>query len=124
MGAIYIGLILLCRVAQHLCNKTASNSVGTVPSFLKYCTFRNLLGLVLIILGGNGFQGAESILNEWNYVKNWTDRYIYTIKAIHGIKGAAFMMATISEAAYSSIDMLMYYDMSELFVRSLRFLHL
>lgn len=118
----------MCRVAQHLCNKTASNSVGTVQSFLKYCTFKNLLsgalGLVLIILGGNCFQGTESILNEWNYVKNWTDRYIYTIKAIHGIKGAAFMMATISEAAYSSIDMLMYYDMSELFVRSLRFLHL
>lgn len=60
MGAIYIVIILLCRVAQHLCSKTASNSVGTVPSFLKYCTFRNLLsgalGLVLIILGGNGFK--------------------------------------------------------------------
>lgn len=60
MGAVYIGIILLCRVAQHLCNKQASNRVSTIPAFLKYCTFRNLLsgalGLVLIILAGNGFK--------------------------------------------------------------------
>lgn len=61
-------------------------------------------------LDENGFGDTESILNEWNYNKNWTDQYIYSMKVIHGIKGAAFMMATISEAAYSSIDMLMYYD--------------
>lgn len=57
-----------------------------------------------------GYQNTESILNEWNYVKDWDVNYVYSIKAIHGIKGAAFTMACISEAQQSSIDMLMYYD--------------
>lgn len=57
-----------------------------------------------------GFDKTESILNEWNYIKGWTDEYVYSIKAMHGIKGAAFTMACISEAQKSSIDMLMYYD--------------
>lgn len=58
----------------------------------------------------NGYKDTESILNEWNYIKGWEEDYIYSIKSIHGIKGAAFMMACISEAQRSSIDMLMYYD--------------
>ena len=57
-----------------------------------------------------GFEDAESILNEWNYIKGWLDDYVYSIKAMHGVKGAAFTMACISEAQKSSIDMLMYYD--------------
>lgn len=58
----------------------------------------------------NGYGEAESILNEWNYVKNWTDQYVYSLKAIHGVKGAAFTMACICAAQNSTIDMLMYYD--------------
>lgn len=58
----------------------------------------------------HGFDKAESILNEWNYVKGWTDKFIYSLKAIHSLKGAAFVMATITQAQKSSIDMLMYYD--------------
>lgn len=57
-----------------------------------------------------GYEKAESILNEWNYIKGWTKDYVYSLKAIHGIKGAAFIMACMSEAQKSSIDMLMYYD--------------
>lgn len=57
-----------------------------------------------------GYENTESILNEWNYVKNWDDKFVYTIKMIHGIKGAAFTLACICEAQQSSIDMLMYYD--------------
>lgn len=57
-----------------------------------------------------GFGEAESILNEWNYVKGWCEEFVYTIECINGIKGAAFMMAVISEAQKSDIDMLMYYD--------------
>jgi len=57
-----------------------------------------------------GYENAESILNEWNYVKGWEEEFLYTIKMIHGIKGAAFVMSVISEAQPSSIDMLMYYD--------------
>ena len=58
-----------------------------------------------------GYAHAETILNEWNYVKGWTDEFIYTIKAIHSMKGAAFVMACICSAQKSdTIDMLMYYD--------------
>lgn len=62
------------------------------------------------LLLDSGYEHTESILNEWNYVKGWTDQFVYSIKTIHGMKGAAFIMACISEAQKSSIDMLMYYD--------------
>ena len=57
-----------------------------------------------------GYPNAESILNEWNYVKDWTQNFVYSIEVIQGMKGAAFTMACMSEAQKSSIDMLMYYD--------------
>ena len=57
-----------------------------------------------------GLGDAEQILNEWNYVKGWEEEYIYSIKAMHSIKGAAFALGCICEAQHSDIDMLMYYD--------------
>lgn len=63
------------------------------------------------LLIDNGYDKAESILNEWNYVKGWREEFKYTISTIHGMKGAAFVMACISAAQKSSaLDMLMYYD--------------
>lgn len=57
------------------------------------------------------YASAESILNEWNYVKGWTNEFVYSLETIHGLKGAAFVMACICEAQKSdAIDMLMYYD--------------
>ena len=59
----------------------------------------------------NGYENAETILNEWNYVKGWLDEFQYSINAIHSIKGAAFMMACMSEVQKcDALDMLMYYD--------------
>lgn len=59
----------------------------------------------------NGYEKTETILNEWNYVKGWTDEFIYSIKTITGLKGAAFVMACISEVQKcDALDMLMYYD--------------
>ena len=58
----------------------------------------------------NGYDHAESILNEWNYVKGWEEDFIPSIKTIIGMKGAAFTMACMTAAQHSSIDMLMYYD--------------
>lgn len=58
----------------------------------------------------NGYENTESILNEWNYVKGWKDEFVYTIKQIIGMKGAAFTMAVMSAAQQAPIDMLMYYD--------------
>ena len=41
------------------------------------------------------YNNTESILNEWNYVKGWREEFVYTIKAIHGMKGAAFVASCI-----------------------------
>ncbi len=58
----------------------------------------------------HGYGAAESILNEWNYIKNWEDQFVYSVRSIIGMKGAAFTMACISVAQHSPIDLLMYYD--------------
>lgn len=66
---------------------------------------------VKTLLTQYGYSDVETILNEWNYVKGWTDEFKYSIQSIHGIKGAAFVMACLCEAQRSdAIDMLMYYD--------------
>lgn len=62
------------------------------------------------MLEKHGYGNAESILNEWNYVKNWGLTYVDSLKTIHGMKGAAYVMACICAAQPSTIDMLMYYD--------------
>ena len=62
------------------------------------------------MLDKNGYLKTESILNEWNYLRDWTDNFVYSIEQIIGVKGAAFEAAMMCAAQNSSIDMLMYYD--------------
>ena len=62
------------------------------------------------ILMESGYTETESILNEWNYVRGWSEDFQYSINAIHGPKGGSFIMGMICESQASSIDMLMYYD--------------
>ena len=65
------------------------------------------------LLVKHGFGGVESILNEWNYVKGWTDDWVYTLRAESGdlnLKGAAFIAATMAACQSAPVDMLMYYD--------------
>ena len=58
-----------------------------------------------------GYGNVESILNEWNYVRSWTKEFVYSIKQIIGIKGAAFTAAVMSAMQNNpDVDMLMYYD--------------
>lgn len=58
-----------------------------------------------------GYENAETNLNEWNYVRGWTDEFVYSIKQIIGMKGAAFTSACMSAGQNCpDIDMLMYYD--------------
>ena len=60
-----------------------------------------------------GFAGAESILNEWNYVKGWSDDWVYSREVESGRfnqKGAAFTAATMIECQSAPLDHLMYYD--------------
>ena len=63
------------------------------------------------LLHDYGYADAENILNEWNYVRGWNvEHFPYSINAIHGIKNASFILATMALAQPSPIDMLMYYD--------------
>lgn len=63
------------------------------------------------LLEKHGYTNTESIFNEWNYVKDWQENFVYSIKKICGLKGSAFMLACITEAQKcDAIDMLMYYD--------------
>jgi len=57
-----------------------------------------------------GYFETESICNEWNYLENWTDKFVQTILEIIGIRGAAFTSAVMALGQKESIDMLMYYD--------------
>jgi hypothetical protein len=54
---------------------------------------------------------TESILDEWNYVKGWRgEEWRESLKAEKGMKGAAFIAATMCMAQYEPLDHLMYYD--------------
>jgi len=62
------------------------------------------------ILDKHGFTATESILNEWNFVKNWNEHFAYTTREIGTIKGAAFTCAVMQACQDAPLDMLMYYD--------------
>lgn len=63
------------------------------------------------MLDDNGHSDAESILNEWNYIRDFAgDDFLYSLRRIYDIKGAAFTAAVMSECQNSPLDMLMYYD--------------
>ena len=57
-----------------------------------------------------GYGGIESILDEWNYVKNWGSCYHHSVMALTSHKGAAFVAATMIACHAEPVDMLMYYD--------------
>ena len=61
-------------------------------------------------LDAAGYTQTESICNEWNYIKGWSDEYIYSIEQINSMKGAAFTAACMLEMQNAGLDMLMYYD--------------
>ena len=62
------------------------------------------------IMVRSGYGDAESILNEWNYIKDWSAHFTYSIEQIIGFKGAAFQSDVMLKCQNESVDMLMYYD--------------
>ena len=65
------------------------------------------------LMDGHGYEKAESILNEWNYVKGWVDDWVYSLRAESGdlnLKSAAFIASAMSACQAKPVDMLMYYD--------------
>ena len=66
MGTLYISIILMCRVVQHICGKYTSNSIKDISCFIQYCSYSNILsgilGLFLILIAQNGFNFSLSTL--------------------------------------------------------------
>ncbi len=74
-------------------------------------SFAAMAEKVRALLDRFGFGHAESILNEWNYVRGWGGAdWIYSLRQMEGLKGASFVAATMAVAQAAPIDMLMYYD--------------
>ena len=62
-------------------------------------------------LDKNGLSHVESILNEWNYVKDWWgEKWEYSLKVEKSLKGASFIAGTMFMAQNEPLDMLMFYD--------------
>ena len=58
-----------------------------------------------------GFTEAESILNEWNYVRSFTgEPWLYSLRMEKSLKGAAFISSVMCDSQVGSVDLLMYYD--------------
>ena len=83
-------------------------------SWHKYaCVVEDVIERVAFVrktLDDAGYTKTESILNEWAYIKGWSEDFVYSLEAINGLKGASFVAAVMAKCQYSDLDMLMYYD--------------
>ena len=61
------------------------------------------------LLDKYGYKNAESFLNEWNYIKSWTDDYPYSSRIMSSPKAGAFVCASMQEGQNCPTDMMMYY---------------
>ncbi len=61
------------------------------------------------ILKEYGYEGAESICDEWNYVRTWENVYP-TYQMIRTHVGAAFDAAVMCDCQHSPCDILTFYD--------------
>ena len=96
---------------------TYCESNGVELDFFSWHAYRNNPASILHraeriekMLVNHGYEGTESICNEWNYVKGWNTEFQYSIEAMNSIKGAAFVGATFTLCQSGPVDMLMYYD--------------
>lgn len=83
------------------------HSYSTSPEYMA-----EMAGSIHELLVKYGYGDAESILDEWNYVKGWGDEFDYTLNVFPTEKGAAFNAAVIQRCQDAPVDMLMYYDMA------------
>lgn len=62
-------------------------------------------------LDKRGLKKAETILNEWNYIKGWiADDWNYSLRMEKGLKGSSLIAGIMCAGQSEPIDMLMYYD--------------
>lgn len=62
------------------------------------------------MMDNHGYKEAESILSEWNYLRGWTEDFVYTMKTLPEMKGAAFVASVMNMCQDVPVDILMYYD--------------
>lgn len=62
-------------------------------------------------LDARGFVKTESILDEWNYVRSWTEKDFYSARVRPSAKAGAFVAAVMCSLQNAPLDMLMYYDL-------------
>ena len=76
-----------------------------VEDFVDYVRYSNS------IFEEYGYGDVETHINEWNYIRGWSGAdFIHSVKAIKGIKGAAFTTAVMCALHPEKVDMLMYYE--------------
>lgn len=63
------------------------------------------------MLDEKGFGQTESILNEWNYVRSWSETDFYSARVRQSLKAAAFVASVMCVGQQNPVDMLMYYDL-------------
>lgn len=61
-------------------------------------------------LDNAGYTETELILNEWNYLINFGDKFVESIENIISMRGAALIAAAMCYAQSTPMDMFMYYD--------------
>ncbi len=85
-------------ISYHRYNKT-------IEDFVEYVRLANS------VMEKYGFAGVETHINEWNYIRGWRgEDFMHTVKAIKGVKGAAFTTGVMCALHPEKLDMLMYYD--------------
>lgn len=72
--------------------------------------FCNLQKYARKLLDSYGYTETESICDEWNYLVNFTDKFIDSVLGIISARGAAFTASAMIAAQDQPVDMLMYYD--------------
>ncbi len=71
--------------------------------------FERKIKLVDEVLAKYGYIETESILNEWNYVKDWGN-ILESYETITSLKGASFVAGAMCVSQQNGLDNLMYYD--------------
>lgn len=77
---------------------------GTSPD-----EFERKIKVVDEVLKKYGYTETESILNEWNYVKDWNN-ILESYDTIGSLKGASFTAGAMCVSQQHGLDNLMYYD--------------
>lgn len=62
------------------------------------------------LLDKYGYGDTDSILDEWNYIRDFGDYYPYSVKVMNNLKGAAYVASVFQTCQNAPVEMLMYYD--------------